>query len=47
MNVKQYYIENRQGGFDKQLMKDAEAQETFLKCGYYFRTVKDSKVTNI
>ena len=42
-----HYIDNRQGGFDKQLMKDAEAQETFLKCGYYFRTVKDSKVPHI
>jgi sphingomyelin phosphodiesterase acid-like 3 len=39
----QYYEYYHQGGFNKQLINDDQARETFLKCGYYFRTIQDSK----
>ena len=34
-----------QGGFDSQLLNNEAAKSTFLKCGYYYRTIQDSEVS--
>jgi len=39
----QYYKYYSQGGFDSQLLNNEAAKSTFLKCGYYYRTIQDSE----